>query len=98
MILLELVFSKGNGDACRCNGIGDLGDTIVGGGVGNGVVGLSVVTASSVSSDLYDWSIPVNVAVTYLVHFLVLRTGFLRIQYVDRIYLWFFKMNLVNSA
>lgn len=39
--------------------MGDLGDTIVGGGVGNGVVGLSVVTASSVSSDRYDLSMPV---------------------------------------
>lgn len=46
------MLSKGNGDACRCSGIGDLGDTKVDGGVGKGVVGLSVVTTSSVSSDL----------------------------------------------
>lgn len=57
-IRLELIFSKGNGEACRWSGIGDLGETKVGGGVGNGVVGLSVVTASSVSSDLYDRSTP----------------------------------------
>lgn len=51
------MFSNGNGDACLWRGIGERGETKVGGGVGNGVVGLSVVAASSVSSDLYERSI-----------------------------------------
>lgn len=52
------MFSRGNGEACLCRGIGDLGDTIACGGVGKGVVGLSVVAESSMSSERYERSIP----------------------------------------